>query len=188
MKTNVELKQDVITELNREQLMTAEVIFPDDNPQIEVTAEDGVVILGGEVDAYAKKWTAYLAARRVADVVEVIDNIKVKLPGSFKLSDEEIYKNAVRAISLNVSLPHDRIKVRVQDASITLIGEVDRGYQRVAAARAVRYLKGVAWVSNEITIHPMLKQVDMKSEIELVFQRNFTFNSAQYNQKMTPVM
>jgi osmotically-inducible protein OsmY len=188
MKTNVELKQDVITELNREQLMTAEVIFPDDNPQIEVTAEDGVVILGGEVDAYAKKWTAYLAARRVADVVEVIDNIKVKLPGSFKLSDEEIYKNAVRAISLNVSLPHDRIKVRVQDASITLIGEVDRGYQRVAAVRAVRYLKGVDWVSNEITIHPMLKQVDMKSEIELVFQRNFTFNSAQYNQKMTPVM
>jgi Putative phospholipid-binding domain. len=58
MKTRVELKQDVITELNREQLMTAEVITPGDNPKIEVTTEDGVVTLGGEVDAYAKKWTA----------------------------------------------------------------------------------------------------------------------------------
>jgi hypothetical protein len=48
-------------------------------------------------------------------------------------------------------------------------------------------LKGVAWVSNEITILPLLKQVDMKSEIELVFQRNFTFNSAQFHQKLTPV-
>jgi osmotically-inducible protein OsmY len=187
MKTRVELKQDVITELNREQLMTAEVITPGDNPKIEVTTEDGVVTLGGEVDAYAKKWTAYLAARRVADVVEVIDNIKVKLPGSFKLSDEEIYSVAVHAIGLNVSLPHDRIKVSVQDASITLTGEVDKGYQRVAAERAVRHLKGVAWVSNEITILPLLKQVDMKSEIELVFQRNFTFNSAQFHQKLTPV-
>ena len=187
MKTRVELKQDVIAELIREQLMTVEVITPGNNPKIEVTVENGVVTLGGEVDAYAKKWTAYLTARRVAGVVEVIDNIKVKLPASFKLSDEEIYRMAVHAIGLNVSLPHDRIKVSVQDASITLTGEVDKGYQRVAAERAVRHLKGVAWVSNEITILPLLKQVDTKSEIELVFQRNFTFNSAQFHQKLTPV-
>jgi hypothetical protein len=76
----------------------------------------------------------------------------------------------------------------VQDASITLTGEVDKGYQRVAAERAVRHLKGVAWVSNEIAIHPMLKQADTKREIELVFQRNFMLNSAQYQQKLTPVM
>ena len=57
---------------------------------------------------------------------EVINNIIVKLPGSFKRSDEEIGRDAVHAIRLNVSLPHDRIEVRVQDAAITLMGEVDR--------------------------------------------------------------
>ena len=110
--------------------------------KIEVTALDGVVTLDGEVDSYAKKWAADRAARRVAGVTGVVDNIKVKLPGSFKASDEEIGRDAIHAIRLNVSLPHDRIKVMVQDGSITLTGEVDWAYQE--KLQSVRYaiLKG----------------------------------------------
>ena len=71
---------------------------------------DGVVTLDGEVDSYSKKWAAYRAAGRVVGVKEVVDHIKVKLPGSFKLADEEIGRAAVHAIELNVSVPHDRIR------------------------------------------------------------------------------
>ena len=107
----------------------------------------------------------------------MIDNIKVKLPGSFKLSDEEIGRDAVHAIRLNVSLPHDRIEVRVQDAAITLMGEVDWAYQREAAESAVRHLRGVVWVSNEITINPPSEPVEIKGKIESAFRRNALLDS-----------
>ena len=177
MKTNMELIQDVIAELNWEPTVIGGVITPSANPKIEVTANDGVVTLEGEVDSFPKKWNAEQAARRVAGVTEVINNITVKLPGSFKRSDEEIGLDAVHAIRLNVSLPHDRIEVRVQDAAITLMGEVDRGYQRAAAETAVRHLKGVVWVSNEITINPPSEPVEIKGKIESAFHRNALLDS-----------
>jgi osmotically-inducible protein OsmY len=177
MKTNMELKQDVIAELNWEPMVIGGVITASKNPKIEVAALDGVVTLDGEVDSYAKKWAADRAVRRVAGVIEVVDNIEVKLPGSFKASDEEIGRDAIHAIRLNVSLPHDRIKVMVQDGSITLTGEVDWAYQREAAERAVRHLKGVVWVSDEITIRPLVEPVGIKVKIESAFRRNALLNS-----------
>ena len=177
MKTNMELIQDVIAELNWEPTVVGGVITPSVNPKIDVTANAGVVTLEGEVDFFPKKWGAEQAARRVAGVMDVINKIIVKLPGSFKRSDEEIGRDAVHAIRLNVSLPHDRIEVRVQDAAITLMGEVDRGYQRVAAESAVRHLKGVVWVSNEITINPPSEPVEIKGKIESAFHRNALLDS-----------
>jgi len=53
-----------------------------------------------------------------------------------KLADEEIGRATVYAIELNVSVSHDRIKVRVQDGSITLTGEVEWAHQRQAAEQA----------------------------------------------------
>jgi len=177
MKTNMELIQDVIDELNWEPTVVGGVITPSANPKIDVTANAGTVTLEGEVDSFPKKWGAEQAARRVAGVTEVINNIKVKLPGSFKRSDEEIGRDAVHAIRLNVSLPHDRIEVRVQDAAITLMGEVDRGYQKAAAESAVRHLKGVVWVSNEITIRPTVEPIDIRDKIESAFHRNALLDS-----------
>jgi osmotically-inducible protein OsmY len=177
MKTNMELIQDVIAELNWEPTVIGGVITPSANPKIDVTANAGVVTLEGEVDSFPKKWNAEQAARRVAGVTDVTNNIVVKLPGSFKRSDEEIGRDAVHAIRLNVSLPHDRIEVRVQDAAITLMGEVDRGYQKAAAESAVRHLKGVVWVSNEITINPPSEPVEIKGKIESAFHRNALLDS-----------
>ena len=177
MKTNMELKQDVIAELNWEPAVIGGVITPSANPKIEVTAKDGIITLEGEVDNYSKKWAAEQATRRVAGVIDVTDNVKVKLPGSFKVADEEIGRDAVHAIRLTVFLPHDRIEVRVQDAAITLMGEVDWGYQREAAESAVRHLKGVVWVSNEITVKPLIGPMDTKTKIESAFRRNALLNS-----------
>ena len=177
MKTNIELIQDVIAELNWEPSVIGGVITPSPNPKIEVTAKDGIITLDGEVDNYSKKWAAEQAARRVAGVVDVVDNIKVKLPGSFKLADEEIGRDAVHAIRLVVFLPHDRIEVRVQDGAINLIGEVDWAYLREAAESAVRHLKGVVWVSNEITVKPLIGPMNTKTKIESAFRLNALLNS-----------
>ena len=177
MKTNIELKQDVINELNWEPTVIEGIITPSGNPQIEVAAMDGVVTLSGEVDSYFKKWSAYRTAGRVSGVKDIIDDIKVKLPGSFKLADEEIGLSAVHAIELNLSIPHDRIHVRVQEGSITLTGEVDWAYQREAAEGAVRNLRGVVWVSDQITIKPRFETIDVKYMIESAFKRNTMLDS-----------
>ena len=58
MKTNMELIQDVIAELNWEPTVIGGVITASVNPKIDVTANDGVVTLEGEVDSFPKKWNA----------------------------------------------------------------------------------------------------------------------------------
>ena len=110
-------------------------------------------------------------------VTEVVDKITVKLPGSFKLADEEIGLAAVHAIELNVNVPRNHISVRVQDASITLTGEVDWAYQLEAAEESVRHLRGVVWISNQITIKPPVEPVDLKVKIESAFRRNAMLDS-----------
>jgi len=171
MKTNTELKQDVIDELNWEPTVNEGIITPNDNLKISVTVNNGVVTLAGEVDSYAKKLAADLAVRRVVGVKEVVDNIKVKLPDSFKLTDEEIGRKAIHAIELNVSIPRDSINVKVHDGSITLTGEVDWAYQREAAKEEIYHLRGVVWVDDQITIK-RVEPVNLKAKIESAFRRN----------------
>ena len=65
MKTNVELRQDVITELNWDPIVIEGVITPSGSPKIGVDVMDGVVTLTGEVDSYYKRWAAHRAAGRV---------------------------------------------------------------------------------------------------------------------------
>ena len=69
-------------------------------------------------------------------------------------------------------MPHDRVKVHVQDGLVTLSGEVDWGYQKFAAEEAVRYLMGVVWFSNQITVKPTAKPQDVKDKIKSAFKRN----------------
>ena len=177
MKTNIELKQDVIAELNWEPTVIEGIITPSNNPKIEVTALDGVVTLTGEVDSYYKKWAAHRAAGRVLGVTEVVDEIRVKLPGSFKLADEEIGLAAIHAIEMNTNVPRNHVRVRVQDGSITLTGEMDWAYQMEAAEESVRHLAGVVWISNQITIKPPVEPVDLKVKIESAFRRNAMLDS-----------
>ena len=164
MKTDTELQQDVMNELQWEPTIKA--------AEIGVGVTDGVVTLSGYVDSYYKKWAAERAASRVFGVKAVAEEIQVRLPGSLKRSDEDIARAASNVLDWNVSVPHDRVKVQVQDGVVTLSGEVDWGYQKKAAEEAVRHLMGVVLVSNQITIKPTVKPQDVKDQIESAFQRN----------------
>ncbi len=166
MKTNAQLQQDVINELKWDPRVKA---------AIEVDVKDGVVRLSGYVDSYSKKWAADLAAARVFGVKAVeSEDIQVRLPNSLKRPDENIARAASNALEWDVSVPHDRVKVQVQNGLVTLSGEVDWWYQKSAAEEAVRHLMGVVSVSNGIAIKPESKplDVDVKEKIESAFQRN----------------
>jgi osmotically-inducible protein OsmY len=167
MKTDSQLKQDVMDELQWDPRVKA--------AEIGVDVKDGVVTLSGYVDSYSRKWAADLAAARVFGVKAVeAGEIQVRLPGSLKRPDESIARVASNTLEWDVSVPHDRVKVQVQNGLVTLSGEVDWWYQKNAAETAVRHLMGVVSVSNGITIKPesQLLDVDVKDKIESAFQRN----------------
>ena len=164
MKTDAELKRDVMDELKWEPDVNAEAIG--------VAVKDGVVILSGTVDSYTEKMAAERAVQRVFGVTAIAQEIKVKLPGSYERSDEDIAKAAANALEWNMSVPHDRIKVKVQDGWVTLSGEVDWRYQKDAAEDAVCCLMGVVGVTNLIIVKPSLKPTEIKTKIESAFQRN----------------
>jgi osmotically-inducible protein OsmY len=164
MKTDSELQKDVMAELKW--------VPSIDAAEIGVAVKDGVVTLSGNVDNYKEKWDAERAAERVFGVAAVAEEIKVRLPGSSSRTDEEIARAAADALKWNMQVPHDRIKVQVQNGWLTLKGEAEWQYQKDAAGDAVRNLMGLLSVSNEITVKPTVQAVDVKSKIERALQRN----------------
>jgi len=164
MKTDTQLQQDVMNELKWEPSVKA--------AEIGVSVKDGVVTLSGYVDSFYKKWAAERAAARVFGVKAVAEEIQVRVPGSLKRTDEDIARAAANALEWNVTVPYDRVKVKVQDGLVTLSGEVDWWYQKSAAEDAVRNLMGVVLINNKITIKPAVKPLDVKDKIEKAFQRN----------------
>jgi osmotically-inducible protein OsmY len=169
VKTDAELQQDVMNELKWEPTIKA--------AEIGVAVKDGVVTLSGYVDSYVKKGAAERAAARVFGVKAVAEGIKVRLPDSLRRSDEDVAGAVANVLEWNVLVPHDRVKVQVQDGLVTLSGEVDWGYQKLAAEEAVRYLMGVVWFSNQITVRPTVEPQDIKDKIVGAFQRNALLDS-----------
>jgi osmotically-inducible protein OsmY len=162
--TDRELQRDVLEALKWEPSVDA--------AHIGVSAEDGVVTLTGYVSSYGERYAAEQAAKRVHGVKAVVNDIEVKLPGSSQRTDEEIAQAAVDALRSNVAVPADRIKVTVSKGWITLEGEVEWQYQRLAAESAVRNLPGVVGVSNQVVVRPRVSPAEVQSKIEDALERS----------------
>ena len=163
MKSDAQLKQDIIAELTWEPSVNAS--------QIGVEVKNGTVTLAGHVDSYTEKWQAERAAQRVAGVKGLAVEIDVKLPGLSKRTDGDIARSAQNILEWTSWLPKDSIQVKVENGWITLSGEVEWDYQRQSARDAVRSLLGVVGVSEEMTVRPKTSQSAIKSEIEAALKR-----------------
>jgi osmotically-inducible protein OsmY len=165
MKDDTDLQRDVMDELKWEPSVN-------DATEIGVAVKDGVVTLTGYVDSLAEKWAAERAAKRVSGVKAVAEEIKVQLPASSKRTDADIAWAAANALEWNISVPHDRVKVTVEDGRITLDGEVDWWFQKMAAEDTARHLTGVRWVSNHITVKPKGEATAVETRIKKALERN----------------
>ncbi len=164
MKSDAELQRDVMNELTWEPSINAE--------NIGVAAKDGVVTLSGSVESFAEKWAAERATKRVAGVKAFAENIDVRLPPYSKRSDADIAHSVANVLEWNVDVPHERVKIMVQDGWVTLSGEVEWLYQKNAAYDAVRGLTGVRAVTNQIVVKPSIVSSVVKTKIQEAFQRN----------------
>jgi osmotically-inducible protein OsmY len=164
MKTDSDIKRDVEDELRWD---------PDVDPaDIGVAVKNGVVALTGYVRSYGQKFAAERAAKRVAGVVGLANDLEVRLPGADERPDPDIAREAVTAIKNRLPLAADRIKPVVKAGWITLEGEVEWNYQRDSAESAVRWLKGVKGVINALKIKPRAAPEDIKRKIEDAFTRS----------------
>jgi osmotically-inducible protein OsmY len=163
MKTDSQLQKDVGEELKWEPQVTAS--------QIGVEVKDGVVTLSGEVSSFAEKWNAERAAQRVSGVNALAVDLKVKISGLGARTDADIARSAENVLEWSTSVPDGAIKVMVEKGYITLTGDVDWQYQRLAAAASVRFLAGVTGVSDQIAIKPTLKVSAVKSDIDNALKR-----------------
>jgi osmotically-inducible protein OsmY len=170
MATDQQLKSDVERELRWDPSLQSE--------QIGVSVKNGVVELDGHVDSYFEKWAAERAALRVASVKAVASEIKVKLGGSAARTDEDIARTALNHLQWNSSVP-DTVKLEVSNGGVTLKGTTEWQYQKLAAENAVRPLKGVVWVSNEIVVTPKVSAVGVKERIEEALKRNAVLDAKQ---------
>jgi osmotically-inducible protein OsmY len=162
--SDTSLRQDIIDELDFEPSVNA--------AHIGVAVDDGVVTLTGHVGSYVEKLAAEQAARRVKGVRAIAQEIDVRYPNDKKTADDEIATRALAILRWNTVVPPDSLQIRVQDGWVTLTGEVEWQFQRVAAESQIRRLSGVAGLTNSITVKPHAQTADIKKKIEEALKRS----------------
>jgi osmotically-inducible protein OsmY len=140
--------------------------------EIGVAVKDGIVTLTGRVESYWEKVRAENAAVRVSGVKAVANELEIRLPTSSERTDEDIARAAVNALNWSVSVPSDRLKVKVSKGWITLEGSVEWRYQKTAAEDVVRNLTGVKGVINLVEVKPMVSKGQVKTAIEAALKRS----------------
>lgn len=163
-KTDSELKTDVLFELKYEPSVKV--------TDIGVLVQDGTVTLNGLATSYGERWDAVRAARRVAGVRAIADDIVVQISGPAFRTDGDLATAAAKQIEWSTNVPPGSVEVTVRDGWITLTGEVEWWYQKDNAAIVIRYLSGVKGVNNCIAIQPRLAAGEIESAIGAAFARN----------------
>lgn len=173
MKTDVQIREDVLDELMWEPMLRPS--------EIGVAVKDGIVTLSGYVNDYSKKLAAEKAVKRVKGVKAVAEDIQVRLPFEMQKDDEEIAVEVVNALKWNTNIPDEKISVKVDNGWVTLDGELEWQYQRDAALSAVRDLVGINGVINLLKLKPVLSASIIKNNIRKALERNADLEADKIN-------
>jgi osmotically-inducible protein OsmY len=163
MKTDAQLKKDVMEELRWEPSVTAS--------DINVATHNGIVTLSGTVPHYADKMAAERATQRVEGVKAIAEEMEVHPTGLFERKDSDIAQAVVNSLGWHVWVP-SLVHATVENGWVTLTGCVTWGFQRTSAEDSVRYLPGVKGISNDITLKPSVQPTAVKDAIEKALKRN----------------
>lgn len=143
------------------------------NLDIQVDVSNGVVTLTGVIPSYAQKLAAQDAAHRVQDVLDVANDIIVKIP--HERGDEEIAHSIRKILEWDVLVPDTQIKSTITDGWVKLEGTVNTLSQKEDAARAVKNMAGVIGITNNLEVESNKAQPeDLHKKIEEALARRAT--------------
>jgi osmotically-inducible protein OsmY len=145
-KSDEEIQSEALFQLDWDSRLTGS--------EIVVNVKKGVVTLTGTVNSYAKKLAAQKAAHSVPGVLDVANDIEVKVTGNLRRADSEIARAIRHALEWDVLVPSYKIHSTVTNGWVTLEGDVEYYSERIGAERAVARLTGVRGVTNKLTSSP----------------------------------
>src|ERR1700675_3922900 len=111
-KTDTQIHHDVLEELKWDSRV--------DETEVGLQVASGVVTLTGTVTSWAKRVAAQEAAHRVIGVLDVANDLRVKVPGGLTRTDTEIAQAVRRALEWDVFVPEEKITSTVADGFVTL--------------------------------------------------------------------
>ena len=129
VKTDAQIKHEVLRELAWDPRV--------DETDVGVEVDRGVVTLTGTVATWAKRVAAQEAAHRVAGVLDVANDVVVKIPGTLLRTDTDIAQAVRQALEWDALVPHERIQSTVANGWVTLEGSVD-SWASVAELMSIR--------------------------------------------------
>ncbi|HEX6453921.1 MAG TPA: BON domain-containing protein, partial [Trebonia sp.] len=142
-----------------------------DSADIKVMNIKGDVNLTGTVPSYPQYLQAAAAARRVAGVSGVHNNLMVVLPDSDYRDDVQLITAANNALAQNITVP-DGVEAIAEDGNVILTGTVSYLTERAAAEAAVAGLTGVRSVTNDIDISYVINPVDVDLHVQEALDRS----------------
>jgi osmotically-inducible protein OsmY len=163
-KPDAEIREDVLHELHWDTRL--------DTAEIDVTADSGAVTLLGTVSSWAERMAAQEAAYRVAGVLDVANDLDVKVSSRAAKSDAEVAQAVRLALEWNVFVRDQRVWSTVSNGQVTLDGVVENGTQREEAERAIRNLASVRSVINRVQVKaPTASSYEVQHAIESALER-----------------
>src|SRR3982075_1666214 len=102
MRSDSEIERDVREELKWDPDLNAD--------DIAVSVKNGVVTLAGFVPSYSDRLEAEAAAKRVAGVLAVANDIEVRLPAIDQRPDPDIGRDVVAALKSQLPYSWENIK------------------------------------------------------------------------------
>lgn len=169
MKTDAELQKNVMEELKWEPSIHS--------TEIGVSVKNGIVTLSGTVDTYLEKKTAEKIALKVLGVKGVAEDIVINLAFNHQKTDSELAQAVVDALKWNVLVPHEKVKVRVENGWVTTEGMVEWAYEKKAVEKAISGITGLKGLSNLVKIIPKVNPEDVRKKITAAFQRSASIDA-----------
>jgi osmotically-inducible protein OsmY len=143
---------------------------------IGVSVTDHTVTVSGTVHTLHQRLAAVKAARRVKGVHAIVDEIVVVAAGGHGSTDQDIALAIERILEHSSTVPAG-VTATVRDGVVTLAGSVSYQFQKNAAYKAARDVKGVTWVDNDIVVMPEISERVIRSKIVGAMHRNADLDS-----------
>ncbi len=150
----------------------------------DVSVADGIVTLAGSVGSYREKLIIQEKAELVPGVKAVVGDIAVELPPGTETRDQELAESACQALSLNSTIPSQRLELEVEGDWVTINGTVDWLHEKEEAESTVAKIKGVKGITNNIIVTEENTHSNVTGEIERAFQHVAAHHAAEIHAKI----
>ena len=171
MKSDNQIQKDVMEQLKWEPFLNAS--------EIGVAVKNSIVTLSGQFDSYSKKLAAENAAKKIAGVKAIAEDIQIVVFPAYNKTDTEIAEAVLNALKWHTAVQEEKIKIEVEDGNVMLDGEVEWEYQRNNVKSAIENLTGVRSVTNLIIVKPKITPSDIQQKISSALQRSATIDAGK---------